>query len=605
MNIEAYCKLHNTLGSLTEVQNSAKGVNGVPNGVLEFRDGKFHKGVYTNNVANYVTFDYRPDEIASIIEVWFIAEENSADIPNNKWRGIFSIEIREIIPGDLNELAFYYYKNVGIGRFELYIGNNINFVQLNITKSFSIGDEIHFFIVWDTGGIAGSTDIVRIYMDGIQNAQSIINAIPIWGINKPLFYIIGDHRLQHFCANTLDNLKIYSVPYIIQEFINNIIANMNNEGWVPIETVVCEKTLPQILILSNAIDIYDKVNKIIQVQEKKTFRRDKLIVNSISQRVKNFDNYFSVDNPESIFSNIKWRFDIFKIINTDGETIWDGIIQDIIRNHKTKYATIKSVDQLYKFQKIKLSYESSDWETPAEAFKNICDQEGFTAYNIKSIQDSINQQEANACRVKCYFGKDDDTAFQPAIEKLGDIGCADVYTHKNEIYYQHWQAFTGGVKINLTEDDIETAPIVSSGIKDIINDYRIGYILDKHVPAIDSANNNIGSVSRDTYGVHSLPEIDGSANQQIEIESLPAAVYIGECYIRRTHKNIDIPNVISTPLTIINFDIKETQPDWIDLRTYFSLTLSDEAWDEKIFEIFGTTINYDNNKIKILAYEVD
>ncbi len=369
------------------------------------------------------------------------------------------------------------------------------------------------------------------------------------------------------------------------------------------DAITCDKNNPQVLILGEEIDLYELgyVEKIVNIKENKTFKRDKLIVNTITQIVKNFDNFFSVDNPASIFQNIRWRFDAFKIKDQDGETIWDGIIYDISRDHKTKKAIIKSVDRLYKFQKKKISYLSDAFETAAAAFKNLCDQEGFTDYNPKAVQDSINQLTDQECLIKCYFGLDDDMTFQQAIEKLGEYGAADVYNHHNEIYFKHWQAYTGGVKVNLTTSDLLSPPKVYSSIKDMINDYRIGYVDDAGTPAIDSDNNNIGNISRSDYGTQSLPEMDGSNNQQIEVQDLTSAVYIGETMIRRTHISLD---TIPRSPQIISFSLSLSHEDWIDLQTFFSLTLSDEGWDEKIFEIYGVTINYNKNIINLVAYEV-
>lgn len=360
---------------------------------------------------------------------------------------------------------------------------------------------------------------------------------------------------------------------------------------------------PQVLITSDNLDIYKLgyVSKIIKVTEKKTFKRDKLIVNEISMNVKNFDNFFSVDNSTSIFNNSKWRFSMFKIINADGEIIWDGVVKDITRDHRTKLATIKSTDLLYKFFSTNIDYTSSDWETPATAFKNICDNYGFTAYNEKAVNDSISQYENANCDIKCYFDIADNTTFQQAIEKLGEIGCADVYTHKNEIHFTHWQAFTGGTKVKLIEKDLLKAPMVWSLEKEIINNYNIRYFDDSEIPATDDNNNNIGLISRNDFGSHDLKVINGSNNNQIVIKDEVSAVYIGECYERRTHKNIETQ---PSPITAIQFSISGSHRDWIDLETYFSLTLSDESWDNKIFEIFQTVIDYDRNVIDIIAYEI-
>lgn len=367
----------------------------------------------------------------------------------------------------------------------------------------------------------------------------------------------------------------------------------------------CVIQRPQVLMLDDNIDIYAKgyVDKLIRIEENKTFRRDKLIVNSITMIVKNNDNFFSIDKNGSIFKNTRWRYEQFKIIAEDRQVLWDGILRDIERSHDNpKVAKIRSDDLLYKFIKRKISYTSSDWETPAEAFKNIFDQEGFTDYDLKSIQDSINQQDDNSCYIKCFINKSDDITLHQIAEKLGEVGCADVFSSFNKVYYKHWQPFTGGVKVNLTASDLKKAPAVSSPDTELINDYRIGYNGDIDTPLTDVTGGNIANISRTIYGSQDLTEFDCSAGNQIVFKDSISAQYIGECYIKRSHIDLDTN---PRPLQIINFDLRYTYREWTNLETFFRLTLEDEDWDEKLFEIFKIIYDYDNNNINITAREVD
>jgi hypothetical protein len=390
-------------------------------------------------------------------------------------------------------------------------------------------------------------------------------------------------------------------------------TNDNGEGalsaedsgyWENVLALDCVKTNPRILILNDEIDLVaeNKVDKIIKLSDKKSFKKDKLVINQITQKVKNFDNFFSVNNNESVFKNINWRFQPYKVYEDSGELLFDGIIRDVVRDHGNKLANIIVVDELFKYQKEKIEYESSDWETPSAAAKNIMDAIGFTNYNEASFTTSTNQYETNNCYIKVNFNKSANVTLQSALDKLGAIGCADVYSHRNNVYFQHWQPFTGGVSIFLTQSNIRNKVVVSQMDSEIINQYRIGYRNDGDTPVTDSnVTTSIGTLSQTKFGIREMGEIRGREGTDIIFKDAVSAQYIGECYIKRTNKNHDTD---PEPLIKIQLELPFTFEDWIDLQTYFALTLSDEDWVEKKFEIFETEIDYTVNNIKIVAYEV-
>lgn len=357
----------------------------------------------------------------------------------------------------------------------------------------------------------------------------------------------------------------------------------------------------QVTIFGN-MDITAYVSKIITVKEEKTFQRKKLIDNEITLDVSNFDNFFSVDNAMSNFNGLHYLYEPIQIKDVEGNIIWDGVITDIIRDHATKLAKIKSQSIMSKFLKTIIAYTSSGYETPGDAFKNICAAYSFTDYDHKSVEDSIIQYTAAGVGLKCYFNLEDNITFGQAIEKLADFGCADIYIHKNKIYFKHWKEFSGGVKVELEEKDLRKAPLVSDLYDDIVNDYRIGYSGDGEVPATDANSNNIGSLSRSKNGTQSLPDMDCSDEQQIVFENKATAIYIGECYIRRTHKTL---STNPRALRQIDFELSADHRDWIDLQTFFRMTLSDENWTDKLFEVFFYEIDYNNNNIKLTAYETE
>jgi hypothetical protein len=343
------------------------------------------------------------------------------------------------------------------------------------------------------------------------------------------------------------------------------------------------------------------VGKLIKIEEEKTFDKDKLISNEVEFEVKNFDNFFSIDNNTSHFKSVFWRYQTIKYYNMDGILEWDGIILKIVRDHATKLAKIISTDMLAKFSETAVEYSSSDWETPAAAFEGVCAAVGFLSYNQASVQASDAQYEEAECYIKCNFLKDDGLTFQQAIEKLGEIGCADVYNHLGIIYFKHWRPFTGGVSVYLDGDDLRSAPVVDEAIDELINDYRIGYDGDAGTPAVDADNNSIGAISRIRNGTHSLADINGDGTGEITVKDLTSAMYIGECYIRRTHRALASAPM---PLQKIEFTLAIDYWKYFNLNTFFRLTLTDEDWDEKLFEIYKMEKDETEMKFKMLAYEV-
>jgi hypothetical protein len=377
-----------------------------------------------------------------------------------------------------------------------------------------------------------------------------------------------------------------------------------DSGFAQLVTVSpCDRKLPKALFLDEEIDLVqeDYLSELIKIATRKTFQKDQLIINDIQLQVNNSSNFFTPTSNSSPMINRSWRYQPLKIIDADGETIWNGIITDIKRNHVTKKAIITSMDRLKKSRDTIIDYQSSDWEYPSQAAKNIMDAVGFTEYDSGSIETSNNIYEENSFKIKCDFIPDSETTLQSALDKLGAIGCADVYTQNNKVFFRHFRKFEGGSKINITANDMRTSLVVNSDIENLINDYSIAYYNDGGVNTTDEDNNNIGEKSRDKFGTHQLEEIDGRAGSDIMIENKAAAVYIGECNIRRTHKNIDTS---PEPLLRLEYDLPGTHKDWIDLESFFDITLADENWTEKPFEVFETIIDYTTNNIKIIGYEV-
>jgi hypothetical protein len=354
---------------------------------------------------------------------------------------------------------------------------------------------------------------------------------------------------------------------------------------------------PTVTFLNN--DIYPDVEALPKINEKRTFKKDKLVSNSYTLSVKNIDDKYSVNNTRSFLSNIKWLYESIVVTGTKGETIWNGVVTAIKRNHQTKKAVIESKSSFFSLRNQIIEYESSDWETPADAVKNIFDANGFTDYDNASMQKSINDYEAASCYIKANINRSSGQKLQNAVEKIAEYGNADLYNHNNKIYFVHWVPQTAsGVSFTVGESDIQTAPVVVEDEPNIINQYKVGYTDDAGTFGV-ATDTTIGSVSRNRYGQKDLSEFNsGDERSQIKIKDLVSATYIGEGYIKRTHKNV---TTNPQPLTRITFGLKWDFKDLLNLTTKFKFTLSDESWVDKVFEIFEFTINEDNRSIGITA----
>lgn len=473
---------------------------------------------------------------------------------------------------------------------------------------------VHLAFVWDSAGIDGSGDTQRVYKDGVLVGSTSDNfSTGLTGVND--FTIIAGQNdvSQHFHINGyMDNFKLWDYAKTDYSDRNNE-YNFTPDPAVDVEVPVVV-TVPQIpstdistnkvYILGRRFDVYQRgyIRKINPVTESRTFQRSKLIINDYDLDVKNFDNFFSVDNLGSSFNRISWRYDSVEVRSKDDILIWKGIITDIQRDHKTKQAKIVTKNSLFKERYRLVNYYSTTWETPAGALKNILDAVGYTKCDADSITESGSIQALNGLYVKCRFTPENDMTLQQAIEKLADFSCSDAYLHDDILYFRHYRKPSTGTNINLTEKDLLRAPTVESLEDDIINDYSIRYYGDSGTAITDATANNIGAGSRERYGQHSLAFIDGTKNSDIIIRDVAAAKYIGECYIRRTHSGLQIN---PRPLTKIAIGIPYNYRYQVTLQDKFRLTLSDESWNAKLFEIFEFTIDYDENILLLTAYEVD
>jgi hypothetical protein len=356
---------------------------------------------------------------------------------------------------------------------------------------------------------------------------------------------------------------------------------------------------PQVLILGK--DIYsDYVIKLQDITKEKTFDRMKLTCNTYTLPVLNRDNQFSINNPVSMFNGIDWLYTSIQIINKDEETDWLGSLIRIPRNHITAKANLVSKDSFYQFRDEVIEYESSIWETGAEAFIALCDYVGFTDYDQASYERSYNILNTANCKIKCNFNKSSNVTFQKAVNLIALYSNAFAFLDNNKLYFKVWEYYTGGASFSVTDDDIKDPCIIDEDESSIYNDFQISYYDDAGIPATDSANNNIGLISRNKNGTKTFI-LRGDNNKQIAFENLTSAVFIGEGKIRRSHKDLAIN---PKPLSYINFGLFKDFESRLTIDSYFYMTLGKEGWSNKVLEPFKFTTSQVKNNISLLAYEV-
>lgn len=360
-------------------------------------------------------------------------------------------------------------------------------------------------------------------------------------------------------------------------------------------------------VLIDGIDFTDRISKSINIEEYKTFHRDYLITNVYTFDVKNIDNLFTPNHPDSFFYGKDYLYMPVVIKNRNNDIIWDGIIQGVERNHDSCIASITTVPAIHKWREYPVVYTSADWETPAAAMSNIFIACGFTDYDTKSILSSSDILDTNSCYCKVTMTEIDGVKLLDCVDLLSEVACADAYSHNGLIYFKHWHPVYTGHIISIGEKNILSMKSVSDGEDNIINDYSIRYDTDGDVPAIDSAHGNIGALSRTRYGTKTGITLDTGRElitddvPQIMFKDTTSAAYIGEQYIKRSHVDLETN---PRPAQIVQMSVSIDYEQYINLDSFIRLTFSRENWTEKLFEVYRFGLDYDRNIINLILYEV-
>jgi hypothetical protein len=239
---------------------------------------------------------------------------------------------------------------------------------------------------------------------------------------------------------------------------------------------------------------------------------------------------------------------------------------------------------------------------------NIFVQQGFTDYDNRTLQNSIATLTAGNCYCRVSFEKSESVSMFTAVQKLAQYAGADAYLYRNNIFFQVWRPFTGGVSISFDYTNSNkmprTAPKVISLEETFFNDYFIEYQgqVDPNIPATDDNSNNIGALSRARYGTQQVPEMRSGSytSKQIAFRDKTSAIFVGENLIRRCHTNL-----LTAPKALqqIDFDVDYSYKDYINLGDYFSMTFPEEGWVNKIFEVAGTKRSMDSQVVSVTGWE--
>ena len=581
---------HETLAYISEL-----GPNGVNNST-SIVPGKFGNAAEINANLEYITYSGVGLTNHNTYGVGQWIKTEFAVVNGNAQDGAAHIVFRIFDSGGFAGQLFIH-NTLGIFFQHGTTGN----LLLDTVSNWNAGDWIYVLLILDRSAGFDGAKTCAIYLNGIQTGSVTTalgdrpnnnNYVRIGNFSGGTFQLDGAH----------DNLKIYNV--ISPIIVSAIIDNRNTEAWpgppaiVPIDFKVKQ---PQVLILNSQIDLYalGYVKNINDIEERKTFQRDKVITNQMSIPLHNQDNQFNPGHQNSILNGTNWRYQLCQVIDEDDNLIWDGELDDFLSDEKTKSVNMLSKNVLLKRFQTVIEYESADFETPGNAFKNICDAYDME-YNTQFVEDSIAQYTLNNCFIKCNFNISDGVKFQQAIEKIAKFGAADCYSANNQLNFKLYVQFTGGAKFNLADSDL-ASPIKRKLLRKYFNNYIIGYVGDLDTPAQDVDNDNIGLVSRNNNGKPDF-KIDGSDGKQIEIQDLVSAVFIGNTNIRRTHVDLFTKPF---PVNEIQFSLDYKHKDFITLQTWFRLTNIANGWNNKLFEMYISRRSFTKKRFNIVAYEVD
>lgn len=212
-----YPVLHNALGSVSEVQNSAYGPDGTIRGSVNFNnDVKFGKGITPNTGDAGSGVDF-PSTIlnpeAGCIEMW----SEFYNTPSAGTYGVYGFV--NVAHWDQNPLSLYWHNSTSKLEGTLAFGATAIGVTLTGFNP-ALNSPVHIAMVWDRNGIDGSVDFVRLYVDG--NIVAVNSTDNSWGTDSSGNLRVAAPWDDQFSTDrySVDNIKVWD--YAKSDFTNRI-----------------------------------------------------------------------------------------------------------------------------------------------------------------------------------------------------------------------------------------------------------------------------------------------------------------------------------------------------------------------------------------------
>jgi hypothetical protein len=155
--------IFNRLGDASQVTNSERGVNGLASGVT-YAPLKFGNGVDVDANNECVDFSYSFPN-AGTIQLWMKPHFSSASTTLARFI--------DQATGGTTRIQFIWLSGSGL-TLAVWGANIITYLP-----TFSVDDEFHVGLVWDTAGIDGTSDTARIYYQGVDVASGTTAIVPL------------------------------------------------------------------------------------------------------------------------------------------------------------------------------------------------------------------------------------------------------------------------------------------------------------------------------------------------------------------------------------------------------------------------------------------
>jgi len=226
MGLETSCSLWQQFenGSLS----SSIGPDGTELGSPTYSPVKFNNGIFVDANSECAEFPLTLTN-AGVMEWWIKLDGWS--ITNGTGSLNYCRLFHFVNPTMTSQPYIQYYNGFGIWHWS---GNGVT------TNWFFNGSEhdlanatlAHLMYVWDINGIGGGANIRRVYINGtlVDSSNASIGSVSGDNVNALHFGTSVDHIFPSRAYH--DNLKMYMMNAVSEQFILDVVANMNNEAFL-------------------------------------------------------------------------------------------------------------------------------------------------------------------------------------------------------------------------------------------------------------------------------------------------------------------------------------------------------------------------------------